>query len=67
MNEKTPINTKRRSFMFAAGASSAAAVGVIATRTTEVVAPVAAVAKPATHEGYRDSAHIRHYYDSARV
>jgi hypothetical protein len=67
MDRKTQVNSKRRGFLLAAGAGSAAAVGVVATLQPSANVPNVADAKPVATQGYRDSDHIRHYYDSARV
>lgn len=54
----------RRRFLFALGASSAAAASVGALAAAPAAAPAAAT--PAASEGYRETAHVRDYYASAR-
>jgi nitrous oxide reductase len=60
-------NLKRRRFLFALGASSAATA---AAATQAIAAPVAAVTPAATQEtssGYRETEHVRDYYASTRI
>jgi hypothetical protein len=54
----------RRRFLFALGASSAAAASVGTLAAAPAAAPVTAT--PAASQGYRETAHVRDYYASAR-
>jgi hypothetical protein len=66
MGEQSKVDSKRRGFLLAAGAGGAAVAGAVAVKTGSVAQPVVSEAKPKA-QGYRESAHIKHYYDSARV
>ena len=55
----------RRRFLFALGASGAAAASVGALAAAPA-APAPAAGTPATSQGYRETAHVRDYYASAR-
>jgi hypothetical protein len=56
--------TSRRRFLFALGASSAAALGTQAPAAAAAVG--ASTQAPARADGYRETDHVRRYYDSAR-
>ena len=63
-SDPVPPQTSRRRFLFALGASSAAAIGAETTAAAAAVgapAPTRAVA-----DGYRETDHVRRYYASAR-
>jgi hypothetical protein len=64
--ENQKIDSKRRGFMLAAGAGSAAAVGAVALTSVPVAQKVAKAA-PSKTGAYQESEHIRDYYDSARM
>jgi hypothetical protein len=64
--ENQKIDNKRRGFLLAAGAGSAAAVGAVVVNTAPVAQKVAKVA-PSKSGAYHESEHIRDYYDSARM
>jgi uncharacterized protein YciI len=59
-------NAKRRGFLMAAGAGSAAAVGAVAVSSIPAAKKIAKAA-PAKVAGYQESAHIRDYYATARI
>jgi hypothetical protein len=67
--ERTPA-VSRRGLLAGAGAAGAAVVAVTALRPAAPVAPTAvAAAEPVADEasGYRLSAHVKRYYQTARV
>ncbi len=64
--ENQKIDSKRRGFMLAAGAGSAAAVGAAALTAVPAAKKVAKAA-PSKTGAYQESEHIRDYYDSARM
>ena len=64
--ENQKIDSKRRGFMLAAGAGSAAAVGAVAL-TSVPTGQKTAKAAPSKTGAYHESEHIRDYYDSARM
>jgi hypothetical protein len=55
--------TSRRRFLFALGASGAAALG---GEASAAAAAGASSPAPARADGYRETDHVRRYYDSAR-
>ena len=55
----------RRRFLFALGASSAGAAAAAASPT--LAAPAAADAAAKSASGYRETEHVRDYYDSTRI
>jgi hypothetical protein len=64
--ENQKIDSKRRGFLLAAGAGSAAAVGAVAISSVPAAQKVAKAA-PSKTGAYHESEHIRDYYDSARM
>ena len=56
----------RRRFLFALGASGAGAAAAAASPALAAPAPVAEVAEKSA-SGYRETEHVRDYYDSARL
>ena len=61
-------SAKRRRFLFALGASSAgAAAAVAAPAVTATVAPAAAAQPSGRPGGYRETEHVRDYYDTTRL
>jgi hypothetical protein len=61
------VDTKRRGFLLAASAGSAAAVAVVAVQTTSKAPQPLKVAAVDLGKGYQETAHVRDYYDSARM
>jgi hypothetical protein len=60
-------SAKRRRFLFALGASSAgAAAAVAAPAVTATVAPAASALPQGRPGGYRETEHVRDYYDTTR-
>ena len=57
----------RRHFLFAAGASGAAATVLVATRKGGTGAQPAKVKSPPSGNGYRVTEHIRNYYRTTKV
>lgn len=63
MTDKTDKATAdRRNFIKLAGASAAGAGATVATAGIAAAAP----AKPAADAQYRETAHVKQYYDTAR-
>lgn len=58
---------RRRGFLLAGGAGVAGAVTVAIAPIAEQAAPAAAAAPKPGDAGYRESEHVRTYYDLARV
>jgi hypothetical protein len=61
----TSANQGRRRFLFALGATSAGAAAAPALAAAPDVAATSTDAKAAS--GYRETEHVRDYYDSARI
>lgn len=60
-------NVRRRRFLFALGASGAGAAAAAAAPAVQAAAgEIAPVTPPATR-GYRETEHVRDYYDSTRL
>ncbi|HVO87553.1 MAG TPA: hypothetical protein VMV45_03350 [Casimicrobiaceae bacterium] len=59
-------DAKRRRFLFALGASGAGAAAAAAAPAVGAVAAQASAA-PASGASYRETEHVRDYYDSARL
>jgi len=62
-----PTNSQRRRFLFALGAGGAGAAAVV---TQSLVAPIAQVTAPepaAGSSGYRETQHVRDYYQTTRL
>ena len=57
----------RRNFLLTVGASSAAGAATLAAKTVPQAQPVAVRDGKKRTAGYRDSAHIRNYYRTAKV
>lgn len=66
-SDKSGANLKRRGFLLAGSAGAAGAVAAVVAPTLQSVAPVAAAVPKAGDAGYRESEHVRTYYDLARV
>jgi hypothetical protein len=54
----------RRRFLFALGAGSA---GAAAAKAAPAIATPAATSAQESSSGYRETEHVRDYYDSARI
>ena len=57
----------RRHFLFAAGASGAAATAVVATLKDGTTVPASRAKSPAQGSGYRLTEHINNYYRTTKV
>ena len=57
----------RRHFLFAAGASGAAATVLVAARKDGVTAPAEKSKTPPAGKGYRVTEHVRNYYRTTKV
>ena len=64
-DSSTSANLNRRRFLFALGATSAGAAVAPALAAAPEVAATTASAEAAS--GYRETEHVRDYYDSARI
>jgi nitrous oxide reductase len=64
MTDKTPAESTRREFFKTAGLGSAAAAAV-ATGITPAAPAAASEAKPEA-QGYRETAHVKRYYELAK-
>ena len=67
MNNQTKPRLSRRSFLLAAGAGGAAAAAAIAGRTIPAEEPKSASNDKRRGKGYQDTAHVRSYYNTAKV
>lgn len=69
MNEtKQDANLKRRGFLLAGSVGAAGAVAVVVAPALKQATPVkTTVVAPSGDAGYQESAHVRTYYDLARV
>lgn len=63
----TGADLKRRGFLLAGSVGAAGAVAVAVAPAVQRSQPVAAKAPEAGAAGYRESEHVRTYYDLARV
>ena len=59
-------DSKRRRFLFTLGVGSAG-VAVSATLSVSAVADVTVAAPAAANDGYRETAHVRDYYRTAKL
>lgn len=59
-------NLKRRRFLFALGASGAAGAAAAASPAV-TIATADTHPEPDTTSGYRETEHVRNYYDSTRI
>jgi hypothetical protein len=65
---KTKSKLSRRNFLLAVGASGAATVGAIATRAVNPTATQPATGNDKRRgKGYQETAHVRSYYNTAKV
>jgi hypothetical protein len=66
--KKQDANLKRRGFLLAGSVGAAGAVAVAVAPSLKQVAPVKVAAVPVSGDaGYRETHHVRTYYDLARV
>ena len=66
-NQKSGANLKRRGFLLAGSVGAAGAVAAVVAPAIKQVAPTVTALPKAGDVGYRESDHIRTYYDLARV
>ena len=66
-NGKSGADLKRRGFLLAGGIGAAGAVAVVVTPGVQHVAPAVPAVSKTGDAGYRESDHVRTYYDLARV
>jgi nitrous oxide reductase len=68
MNNQTKSKLGRRNFLLAVGAGSTAAVAAVAGRTIAGDAPQAVASEDKRRgKGYQETAHVRSYYNTAKV
>jgi nitrous oxide reductase len=68
MKNQTKSKSSRRNFLLAAGVAGAATAAAIARRAISVEEPKAvANSDKRRGKGYQESAHIRSYYNTAKV
>jgi len=66
--ESTPhANLKRRRFLLALGAGSAAGAAAATQAIATPIAPTAAAEAATQTKGYRETQHVRDYYASTRL
>ena len=66
-NGKSGADLKRRGFLLAGSVGAAGAVAAVVAPNLQHVAPAAAALPKAGDVGYRESDHVRTYYELARV
>jgi hypothetical protein len=64
---KTKSKLGRRTFLLAVGAGSTAAVAAVASRAIQSDAPVKTAEDKKGGKGYQETAHVRRYYNTAKV
>jgi len=62
-----PTNSQRRRFLFALGAGGAGAAAVVTHSLTAPIAQVTAPEPAAESSGYRETQHVRDYYQTTRL
>jgi len=68
MNNQTKSKLSRRNFLLAAGAGGAVAAAAIAGRAITAEEPKAVASKDKRRgKGYQETAHVRSYYNTAKV
>jgi nitrous oxide reductase len=68
MKNQTKSKLNRRNFLLAVGAGSTAAVAAIAGRAINAEVPQATASKDKRRgKGYQETAHVRSYYNTAKV
>ena len=66
-SRKSGADLKRRGFLLAGGIGAAGAVAVAVTPGVQRAAPATPAVSKTGDAGYRESDHVRTYYDLARV
>ena len=68
MKNETKSKLSRRNFLIAAGVGGAAAAAALATQSVNPEQPTAVAGNDKWRgKGYQDSAHVRSYYNTAKV
>lgn len=67
MSDSTKNRISRRHFLFAAGASSAAATVLVAGRKDGTAVQSTETKSPPAGTGYRVTEHVRNYYRTTKV
>jgi shikimate 5-dehydrogenase len=68
MKNEAKSKTSRRNFLLAVGAGGAATAAAIASRAIPVEEPTAVASKDKRRgKGYQETAHVRTYYNTAKV
>jgi nitrous oxide reductase len=68
MKNQTKSKLDRRNFLLAVGAGSTAAAAAIVGRAISTEAPQATASEDKRHgKGYQETAHVRSYYNTAKV
>jgi hypothetical protein len=67
ISTQSAASLPRRRFLLALGASGAGAAAVAAAPTLASTAAAVDNSAPAATTGYRETEHVRDYYDSARL
>lgn len=62
-----PTNSQRRRFLFALGAGGAGAAAVVTHSLAAPIAHVTAAEPAAGSNGYRETQHVRDYYQTTRL
>ena len=64
---KTKSKLGRRTFLLAVGAGSTAAVAAVASRAIQSDTPLKLTEEKKDGKGYQETAHVRRYYNTAKV
>ena len=67
MKNETKSKLGRRTFLLAVGAGSTAAVAAVASRAITGDSPAATTQDKKSGKGYQETAHVRRYYNTAKV
>jgi hypothetical protein len=68
MKNQTKSKLSRRNFLLAVGAGGTAAAAAVASRAIPVDAPQAVASEDKRRgKGYQETAHVRSYYNTAKV
>ena len=62
-----PTNSQRRRFLFALGAGGAGAAAVVTHSLTAPIAQVTTLESAPESSGYRETQHVRDYYQTTRL